>query len=49
MAAYGFAEEGSIPKEARRVIEDKRPELSGLRRAGLFVLNLSQSLPETPR
>jgi hypothetical protein len=49
MAAYGFAEEGGIPKEARGVIEDKQSELSGLRRAGLFVLNLSQSLPETPR
>jgi hypothetical protein len=49
MAAHGFAEEGSMPKEARRVIEDKQPKLSELHRAGFFVLNLSQSLAETPR
>jgi hypothetical protein len=49
MAAYGFAEERSIPKEARGVVETKQSELSELHRAGLFVLNLSQSLAETPR
>jgi hypothetical protein len=49
MATYGFAEEGGIPGEARGVIEDKQSELSELRRAGLFVLNVSQSLAKTPR
>jgi hypothetical protein len=49
MAAYGFAEERSIPKEARGVVETKQSELSELHRAGLFVLNLSQGLAETPR
>ncbi|MFZ8842774.1 hypothetical protein [Thermoflexus sp.] len=49
MAAYGFAEERGIPEEARGVIEGKRSELSELRRAGLFVLDVSKSLAETPR
>jgi hypothetical protein len=49
MAAYGFAEEGSIPEEARSAIENKQSKLSELRQVGLFVLNVSQSLAETPR
>jgi hypothetical protein len=49
MATYGFASEWDIPAEARYPIKYKRSELSELRRAGLFVLNVSKSLAETPR
>jgi hypothetical protein len=49
MATYGFASEWDIPVEARYSIQYKRSELSELHRAGLFVLNVSKSLAETPR
>jgi hypothetical protein len=49
MATYGFASEWDVPVEAWYPIKYKRSELSELRWAGLFVLNLSQSLAETPR
>jgi hypothetical protein len=49
MATYGFASEWDIPVEARYSIQYKRSELSELHWAGLFVLNVSKSLAETPR
>ncbi len=49
MATYGFAAERDIPAEALDSIRHERSELSEIRRAGLFVLNVSRSLAETPR
>jgi hypothetical protein len=49
MAAYGFAEARDIPAEAMGSIQHKHSELSELRQVGLFVLDVSRSLPKTPR